>query len=1156
LSTLSDLFAHLLAHPDAARIVDGLAPGRTVTVGGLTPMASLFVAGGLPVDGWLLVAPNAETARRWQSDLAAFGVDAVTFLPVEVPPYQGVSPEEELLHARQRTLAALAAGEATRVITTPKAIAMRLPTPDAWRDAALTLKVGDALAPAELTQALVKLGYRPAAAVADKTEFSRRGGILDVYPPQSDRPARLEFFGDEIDSIRGFDPATQRSDEPLSELRLWPTRELILPTEGWDAAAGRIKAAAREKINMLNGGGRREEAAKLQRLVDADLEKLGSFQYFEGCELYAPFFGRLGTLLDYVPPTHPVIWADRQALSSEYDAWVKLLMDAYSRRLNANDMPKLPQLLHLTWEELQAGLSPFSQLDLTANAGAIALETHAPVSFGNQFDRLADSVKAAAKAGETLVIASVQPQRVFAILDERGAHATYGGRLPEPGAPYGGTWIVRESLSSGFSWPDLGFTLITDHELFGWQKRPGRREKRPAHAGAQIATIGELVVGDHVVHSKHGIGQYQGMRRLEVNGLAREYLLIAYRGDDKLYVPVDQIGLLHRYRGGAEGAPRINKMGGADWANVKSRVKKAVQELAFDLLKLYAQRAAQPGYAHPADTVWQAEMEEGFPYDETPDQLRAISEVKRDMEAPRPMDRLICGDVGFGKTEVALRGVFKAVMSGKQVAVLAPTTLLAHQHYQVLRERFAPYPVKLGLMSRFRTAKEQKETLRALGTGGVDIVVGTHRLLQKDVAFKDLGLVVIDEEHRFGVAHKERMKQLKTSIDVLTMSATPIPRTLYLALSGARDMSLITTPPRDRQPVKTTVSPYDPEIMRTAILHELERGGQVFVLHNRIDSIHRVAAEIQELVPQAKVVVGHGQMNENELEDVMLSFLDREYDVLVATTIIESGLDIPNANTIVVDDADRLGLAQLYQIRGRVGRSDVKAYCHCFYRAGKELTDEARDRLQALQQFTALGSGYQIALRDMEIRGVGNILGPEQSGNMLAVGYETFMQLLEEAVQEAQGTEVVAEREEALVDLNVAAYLPDDWFEAPAAKMEEYKRLAVVSSLTELELLGADWRDRFGPPPPAVKNLLKVVALKLKATEVGASTVRSDAKHIRVALVLPRSRWADLSLKTPGLSRWSWSEGELTLGRDGQDMLAAVDKLLDALGARALAAAG
>ncbi len=1155
MSSLSDLFNHLLAHPDMARLTDGLVPGKTLSVGGLTPMAALFVAGGLPSDGWLLVAPNAETARRWQSDLAAFGVEAVTFLPVEVPPYQGVSPEEELLHARQRTLAALSAGEAKRVITTPKAIAMRLPTPEAWKDAAITLKVGDTFSPAELTQQLVKLGYRPSPAVEDKAEFSRRGGILDVYPPQSDMPARIEWFGDEIEAIRVFDPGTQRSESKLAELRLWPTRELILPAEGWEEAAGRIKAATREKVNMLLGGGRKEDAAKLSRIVEAALEQLGSFQYFEGCELYAPFFGKLGTLLDYVPKSHPVIWAHRQALASEYESWVKLLMDTYSKRLNANDMPKLPQLLHLTWDELQTSLKAHAQLDLSPNDGSIVMDTHAPLSFGNQFDRLADSVKDAAKNGETLVIASVQPQRVFAVLDERGAHATYGGRLPEPGAPYGGTWIVRESLSGGFSMPDLGITLLTDHELFGWQKRPGRKEKRPTHAGAQIATIGELVTGDHVVHAKHGIGQYQGMRRLEVNGLAREYLLISYRGDDKLYVPVDQIGLLHRYRGGADGAPRINKMGGAEWTNVKSRVKKAVQELAFDLLKLYAQRAAQPGYAHPSDTVWQSEMEEGFPYDETPDQLRAISEVKRDMEAPRPMDRLICGDVGFGKTEVALRGIFKAVMSGKQVALLAPTTLLAQQHYQVLRERFAPYPVRIGLMSRFRTAKEQKETLRALGTGTVDIVVGTHRLLQKDVDFKDLGLVVIDEEHRFGVAHKERLKQLKTSIDVLTMSATPIPRTLYLALSGARDMSLITTPPRDRQPVKTTVSPFDPEIMRTAVLHELERGGQVFVLHNRVDSIHRVAAEIKELVPQAKVIVGHGQMNENELEDVMLSFLDREYDVLVATTIIESGLDIPNANTIVVDDADRLGLAQLYQIRGRVGRSDVKAYCHCFYQAGKQLSDEARDRLQALQQFTALGSGYQIALRDMEIRGVGNILGPEQSGNMLAVGYETFMQLLEEAVQEAQGEEVMATREEALIDLNVAAFLPDDWFEAPERKMDEYKRLAVVASLKELDMLGADWRDRFGPPPPTVKNLLRVVSLKLKATEVGATTVRSDTKLIRVAVSLPRSRWADLSLRVPGLSRWSWAEGELTLGRDGQDMLLAVDKLLDALGAKALAEA-
>jgi len=1149
MSNLSDLTPFVRA---AETPIRDLVAGRTRTLGGVTTAAAVLVAASLEQESWLAVAPPAEAARRWQADLAAYGVEALYFPAVEVTPYEGVSPEEALLHERLTVLATLGTPGPHRVVTTTRAIAMRLPSPQAWRNASLELVPGTALSPLALTERLIQLGYRPSPAVSETGEFSRRGGILDVFPPQEEGPFRLEWFGDEIDRIQRIDAASQRSIEAVDSLRLWPTRELLLPTEGWKTAEQLVFGYAERRVKELMGSKRQAEAARLTKKAEAALEQLRTFQYFEGCEYYAPFFGEMGTLFDYMPGGSPVIWLDRTAIASAYQGWTKGLQKHYDEGYQSGTLVPLPRPLHLGWDELETALRPFAQLDLApGDAGHENLGTQAAPGFGNQFDRLAEALNESANAGTKVVIASTQPQRVYAILDERGVVAHYGGHLPPPTLPYGGIWIVRESLNSGFEWPGLGVTILSDAELFGWQKRPGARApKRPAHAGQQIADLSELHVGDYVVHVKHGIGQYLGLKRLSINNQEREYLLVQYQGEDRLYVPVDQLGILHRYRGSHEAKPRVSKMGGADWESVKKRVKKAVAILAEDLLKLYAQRAAQPGYAYPPDSVWQDEMEAGFPYTETPDQLRAIHETKADMELSRPMDRLICGDVGFGKTEVAIRAAFKAVMSGKQAAVLAPTTLLAHQHYQNLRERFAPYPVKVALLSRFKSAKEQKETTRGLATGQVDLVVGTHRMLSKDVAFKDLGLLIVDEEHRFGVAHKERLKHLKTSVDVLAMSATPIPRTLYLALSGARDMSLITTPPMNRQPVKTVVSPYDAELVRTAILHELERGGQVFFLHNRIDSIHRVAAELAELVPQARIVVGHGQMNENALEDVMLSFLNHEYDVLVSTTIIESGLDIPNANTMIVDDADRLGLAQLYQIRGRVGRSDVKAYCYCFYRPGKQLTDEGRERLDALQQFTALGSGYQIALRDMEIRGVGNILGAEQHGQLLTVGYDLYMQLLEEAVAELQGQEVVEPQQQAVIDLNMAAFLPDDWFAEPALKMEEYKRLAAVSSQRELELLGESWRDRFGALPLTAKNLLRIVSLRLKATEMGVTQVRADAKVIRVAIALPRKRWADIALGKPALSKWLWAEGELTSGREGMvadDQIGAVEKLLAAI---------
>ncbi|MBX9694623.1 MAG: transcription-repair coupling factor [Cyanobacteria bacterium] len=623
-----------------------------------------------------------------------------------------------------------------------------------------------------------------------------------------------------------------------------------------------------------------------------------------------------------------------------------------------------------------------------------------------------------------------------------------------------------------------------------------------------------MQIGDYVVHIKQGIGQFTGVKRIEVDKQMREYLTIQYAGDDKLYVPVDQINLLSRYRGAGDNRPRLSRLGGAEWESTKRRVKKSVKAIAEDLVNLYALRAKQEGFQCLPDTPWQYEMEEAFPYEETPDQWQSIQDVKKDLESKKPMDRLICGDVGFGKTEVAIRGIFKTVMSGKQAAILVPTTILAQQHYNSIAERFAAYPIKVGLLSRFRTQKEQRDVVRKLAVGECDVVVGTHRMLQKDIAFRDLGLIVIDEEHRFGVGHKEKLKQLRVMVDVLTMSATPIPRTLHMALSGTRDMSIINTPPINRSPVKTFVGEYKLPLVRTAILHEMERGGQVYFLHNRVETIEQMAGELKQLVPEARILIGHGQMNERELENVMLAFLNHEFDILVCTTIIESGLDIPNTNTIIINDADRFGLAQLYQLRGRVGRSDIQAYAYCLCKPQKVLTEQAQGRLKAIREFTSLGSGYQIALRDMEIRGVGNILGGEQHGHMVSVGFDLYCKLLEESVSELKGQAVFGDLD-SQIDINVTAFIPETYIPDGQQRLMEYKRLADTRNEKELERLKEEWKDRFGTIPDAASSLIKVVNLRLLASRAGVTQVKPDMQGLRLSVNCRLNEWLPLQKRLP-----------------------------------------
>ncbi len=676
-------------------------------------------------------------------------------------------------------------------------------------------------------------------------------------------------------------------------------------------------------------------------------------------------------------------------------------------------------------------------------------------------------------------------------------------------------YVSRHGFLHGFVLEEIALAVITDAELFGLKRKPATYRRPMADKSSErFASIADLKVGDYVVHIKHGIGQFIGVQRISVDKEQREYLTVQYSGEDRLYVPVDQINLLSRYRGAGDAAPRLSRLGGAEWESTKRRVKRSVKQVAEDLVNLYAMRAKQQGFTCLPDTPWQFEMEEAFPFEETPDQWQAIVDTKRDLESIKPMDRLICGDVGFGKTEVAIRSVFKSVMSGKQVAVLVPTTILAQQHFNTLTERFAPYPVKVGLLSRFRTATEQKQVIDRLAIGECDVVVGTHRMLQKDIRFKDLGLVIIDEEQRFGVAHKEKLKQLRVMVDVLTMSATPIPRTLHMALTGARDMSLINTPPTNRAPIKTFVGEYKLPLVRTAILHELERGGQVYFVHNRVESIETMTNEIRQLVPEARIAIGHGQMQERDLENVMLDFASQQYDILVCTTIIESGLDIPNVNTIIINEADKLGLAQMYQLRGRVGRSEVQAYAYCLYKPDKALSETAQNRLKAIREFTSLGSGYQIALRDMEIRGVGNILGAEQHGHMISVGFDLYCKLLEESVAELKG-EAKSIEADTQIDLNITAYLPETYIADNEQRLIEYKRLADVKTERQLSILLDEWKDRFGNPPQEAQQLASIVKLRLLASQAQVTAIKSDMQGIRLAVDFRLQQWLPIQARLP-----------------------------------------
>ena len=1049
-------------------IVDLVSAGRSrLWVSGLLGSSKTLLASALVRETggtWVVVAPNASDAEHAHDDLVTYlGPERVQFYGEwETLPYERRSPLPSITETRLTTLSRLARGEELIIVTTPKAVMQTTMPQHVLEATTQTVRKGEDLDLEGVTRSLVDLGYRRVRVVEDTGEFSVRGGIVDVLPFGYDDPIRIELFGDTVESIRSFDVYTQRSTGQLTEATILPRREVVLQEEGAGELAERLR-----KIHPADSTDR-----------DHLLAGLDTRFYFEGVEQYVPaIHPDAETLADYLPDDAGVFLIREEEIQDRAEQLSLEAATIYSERRSELPLCEPDALLvpfdrvlrRMTGRALvAAGLVQSGRIE---ELERLTAETHLQESFASNLELLRGRLQQLSR-----------DNRVIVMCDNAG-QATRLRELLEDAAE--GIEMEVGSLEKGFSLPEARLVVYTDHDIF---ERYRRRRRRRMRGGAPIASFEALSQGDYVVHVSHGIGRYVGIERVEADGRQIDCVVVLYADDGRVYVPADELDRLQKYVGKEGHVPRLNKLGTPAWQKTKARAKAAAEKLARELLDLYASRKARPGHAVGPDNVWQQELEASFIYEETEDQLRATDEIKEDLESKRPMDRLVCGDVGFGKTEVAIRAAFKVVMDGRQVAVLVPTTILAQQHLTTFRDRLAEYPVRVDVISRFRTASEQKEVLERLKEGKIDIIIGTHRLIQKDVEFHDLGLLVIDEEQQFGVLHKESIQRLRKTVDVLTMTATPIPRTLHMSLMGARDMSIIATPPRDRLPVRTEISPFDDDLIVEAVMREIDRGGQVYFVHNRVQTIDAMASYLRNLLPEVRIDIGHGQMPERQLEQVMLNFLDGGVDVLVCSMIIESGLDIPNVNTIIVNRADRFGLAQLYQLRGRVGRSNHRAYCYLLIPRDRNITPIARRRLAAIQEFTDLSSGYKLAMRDLEIRGAGNVLGAEQHGHMIAVGFNLYSRLLRDAVAEIRDG-IAPDQAEATVHVKVDAYIPNDYVPDNDMKIDIYKRIRDTRDVATVDGLAEELADRFGPPPAAVLALLDVQAIRILAREAGIARV-------------------------------------------------------------------
>jgi transcription-repair coupling factor (superfamily II helicase) len=1078
---LTSVIRSINRSPFVAELREKLEVNHRLDLSGINRVAKGLLASVLAEGNPLLVVTSTlEEASRWAVQLEMMGWSGVFLYPAsDALPYEPYVPDTETTWGQMQVLGELLyQNECKAIVCTDRALQKHLPSPPQLQEQGLVLTPGQNYDLTDICERLINLGYERTSIVENEGQWSRRGDILDIFPVMNEMPVRLDWLGDQIERIREFDPGTQRALDTISRVVLTPV--------SFDRILGECQQAIHPAASA--------------------------------------------SLLDYLSP-HTIVAIDElNHCRSHCQTWYEA----------AQQIAPIGANLHRNFDEIYHEITDrFSIVNLTE------LEVDKYVNLAcrplpvvpHQFGNLAKLLREYRTQSYHITIVSAQPSRAVSLLQEHDCPAQF---VPNPtdyntieklhqsctpvGIKYAGTAEIQ-----GFILPLFRIAIVTDREFFGQHSLgTGSYIRKRRRAVSKQVDPNQLTPGDLVVHRNHGIGKFIKLEKLTINQETREYIVLQYE-DGLLRVAADQLASLTRYRGVTDEKPPIGKLGSKAWINATNKAKKAIRKLAFDLLELYAKRSEQQGFAFPPDGPWQQEMEDSFPYQPTPDQLKATQDVKKDMESPRPMDRLVCGDVGFGKTEVAVRAIFKAVTAGKQVAMLVPTTILAQQHYHTLQERFAPYPINVALLNRFKSATERKEIITKLKTGEIDVVVGTHQLLGKDVKYKDLGLLVIDEEQRFGVAQKEKIKTLKTEVDVLTLSATPIPRTLYMALSGVREMSLILTPPPNRRSIKTHLLRYDKDVVRAAIRQELDRGGQVFYVVPRVEGIEEVSAKIREMIPGVRIAIAHGQMPEADLEATMLTFSSGEADVLVCTTIIESGLDIPRVNTIVIEEAERFGLAQLYQLRGRVGRAGIQAYAWLLYQEKGELTPAAQERLRAIQEFTQLGSGYQLATRDMEIRGVGNVLGAEQSGQMETIGFDLYMTLLQEAIQEIRGSKIIAV-EDTQIDLPITAFIPSEYISDNEQKIAAYRTIATANSRKELQQIALEWHDRYGKLPHPVEQLLKVMELKQITKKLGFTRVKVEAKqHVILETKMEEPAWKAILGQIPShlQSRFVFQPGKV-----------------------------
>jgi transcription-repair coupling factor (superfamily II helicase) len=1093
------------------QIINGLVnPAKSVIISNLASNTSQPI---------VFVTQNHHEALTYYREIKNLNPQkqVFNFLSHEVSAYDQINSDSSIISSQMQVFESWQNKESSITIINFKAFLQQYINFQTYQTRTIKIDKAQEQDPQKLAKDLVLLGYTKVPAVENKGQFSQRGDITDIYPLVGE-PVRIEFFGDNIESIRIFNLNTQRSIKETDSCIIHPRFSLV-----------------REENDQF-----KEKIFETYGVDEHLIEHLKESEdlYWEGVEYYREFTKQTASnFFEFLPSNCHLIFDEWQDLFNQVDQFLEKQEEICEEARTKNKILQLEKSLYFTSKDIKTNLENIKfklylqTLSEEEENLSYEIKSYPTERFSSKIADFVEYIKQQQRNNKTVLIYSEQPQRVLGIMKEWDIPATYSSQEDDISTTLNNinqknVYIQRDGVEEGFQFPDLDLIILTDRELFGKsrqavakQKKKIESEKTKREAKNIYTDISEIKSGNYVVHYKHGVGIYRGTEIVELdNGrIKAEYIAIEYADEARVLIPVDQVNMLSRFNVNQEVKPRLSKLGGTEWERTKSKVKKSVRKIAQDLINLYALRTKQTGYKYPPDTPWQIEIEDAFPYQETEDQLKAITEIKIDMESEKLIDRLICGDAGFGKTEVILRAVFKVIMEGRQVAILVPTTVLAQQHFDVFSDRYAPYPIRVGLLSRFRTAAQQKDVVQKLKIGEMDLVIGTHRLLQKDLKFKDLGLLVIDEEQRFGVAHKEKLKQIRRDLDVVSMSATPIPRTLHMSLSGIRDISLISTAPTNRKPVKTYVGEFKGSLIRNAILHELERGGKVFFVHNRVENIDQVTYQIQEMVPEAQVRFAHGQMKDRELEDVMFSFINNEFNVLVSTTIIETGLDITTANTIIINNANHFGLSQLYQLRGRVGRSDVQAYAYLLYDSASEISETARQRLKAIRELTNLGSGYQIALRDMEIRGVGNVFGAEQHGQMLSVGFDLYCKILSDTIEELKGNiEDIKEYENACtIEIKVTAFFPQTWIEDEKQRMNEYKRLASCRSEALLDNLINEWQDRFGRMPIEALNLVEISRLKNLASQAMVRSINQEADTIKIFNNLRLQNWLQMQRKLP-----------------------------------------